>query len=282
MPSGYRLGPTVGSPATVGQYRVPRCGAGRVTRAKSVDSDSEVAAPRSRRPEHGSESARASSSWSGGGAGVQRDRPAERRDQTGPAGRQAQMNRLEDEPDSRTRRAVTRCAAAVVPAGPASSLSATTPRCEGAETMQRRKDGRSRSAVTTQAPSCHPGPARPSRPLPAHLCASIARPPTAVSRSGRARLIRSSRSRRCIREHRAARPCTSGPAHAVTRGGGRPGGPHTLQSPGSVQRDVVDISEIGVYSFATGAQAMLVDHLRAESGDEIANWCKTFWSEARG
>jgi hypothetical protein len=40
--------------------------------------------------------------------------------------------------------------------------------------------------------------------------------------------------------------------------------------------------DIGVESFATRAQAMLVDHLRAEYGDGIAYWCKTFWSDARG
>ncbi len=34
---------------------------------------------------------------------------------------------------------------------------------------------------------------------------------------------------------------------------------------------VVDISDIGVDGFATRAQAMLVDHLRAEYGDEIAD-----------
>ncbi len=44
----------------------------------------------------------------------------------------------------------------------------------------------------------------------------------------------------------------------------------------------VDISDFGVDSFATRTQAMLADHLRAEYGDEIADWCKTFWSEARG
>jgi hypothetical protein len=45
---------------------------------------------------------------------------------------------------------------------------------------------------------------------------------------------------------------------------------------------VVDICDIGIESFATLAQTMLVDHLRKHYGDMIANWCKTFWSEARG
>ncbi len=39
---------------------------------------------------------------------------------------------------------------------------------------------------------------------------------------------------------------------------------------------VVDICDIGVESFVTRAQAILVDHLRAEYGDGIAYWCKTF------
>jgi hypothetical protein len=39
---------------------------------------------------------------------------------------------------------------------------------------------------------------------------------------------------------------------------------------------------IGVESFVTQAQAMLVDHLRAEYCNGIADWCKTFWSDARG
>ncbi len=45
---------------------------------------------------------------------------------------------------------------------------------------------------------------------------------------------------------------------------------------------VVDICDIGVESFATRAQTMLVDHLRKHYGDGIANWCKTLWTEARG
>ncbi len=45
---------------------------------------------------------------------------------------------------------------------------------------------------------------------------------------------------------------------------------------------VVDICDIGIESFATRAQTMLVDHLSKHYGDAIANWCKTFWSEARG
>jgi hypothetical protein len=45
---------------------------------------------------------------------------------------------------------------------------------------------------------------------------------------------------------------------------------------------VVDICDIGVESFATRAQTLLVDHLREHYGYGIANWCKTFWTEARG
>jgi hypothetical protein len=40
----------------------------------------------------------------------------------------------------------------------------------------------------------------------------------------------------------------------------------------------VDICDIEVDSFAARAQAMLIYHLRAEYGDEIADWCKTFWN----
>jgi hypothetical protein len=40
--------------------------------------------------------------------------------------------------------------------------------------------------------------------------------------------------------------------------------------------------DIRVDTFATRAQAMLVDHLRAEYRDEIADWCKTLWINARG
>jgi hypothetical protein len=41
---------------------------------------------------------------------------------------------------------------------------------------------------------------------------------------------------------------------------------------------VVDLCEIGVESFATRAQNMLVGHLleHFRDGDEIANWCRTF------
>ncbi len=45
---------------------------------------------------------------------------------------------------------------------------------------------------------------------------------------------------------------------------------------------VVDICDIGVESFVTRAQAMLVDHLRMQYGDGIADWCKTFWRDAQG
>jgi hypothetical protein len=39
---------------------------------------------------------------------------------------------------------------------------------------------------------------------------------------------------------------------------------------------LVDICDIGVESFATRAQTILVDHLRQHYRDEIANWCLTF------
>ncbi len=44
----------------------------------------------------------------------------------------------------------------------------------------------------------------------------------------------------------------------------------------------VDLCDLCVESFATHAQTMLVDHLCEHYGDGIANWCRTFWSEARG
>jgi hypothetical protein len=43
---------------------------------------------------------------------------------------------------------------------------------------------------------------------------------------------------------------------------------------------IVDICDIGIESFASRAQTMLVDHLHKHYGDGIANWCKTFWTEA--
>ncbi len=45
---------------------------------------------------------------------------------------------------------------------------------------------------------------------------------------------------------------------------------------------VVDICDIEVESFATRAQTMLVNPLREHYGQGIANWCKTFWTEALG
>jgi hypothetical protein len=45
---------------------------------------------------------------------------------------------------------------------------------------------------------------------------------------------------------------------------------------------VVDTCDIGVESFATRAQTMLVDHLHEHFGDGIPNWCRTFLPEARG
>jgi hypothetical protein len=37
-----------------------------------------------------------------------------------------------------------------------------------------------------------------------------------------------------------------------------------------------------VIMHSLGKQWFYCDHLRAEYGDGIANWCKTFWSDARG
>jgi hypothetical protein len=45
---------------------------------------------------------------------------------------------------------------------------------------------------------------------------------------------------------------------------------------------VVNICEIGVESFATRAQHMLVDYLRSNYGDKVANWCQDFWTGDRG
>ena len=45
---------------------------------------------------------------------------------------------------------------------------------------------------------------------------------------------------------------------------------------------VVDICDIGVESFAVRAQTMLVDYLRTNYGDSVADWCRDFWTAARG
>ena len=45
---------------------------------------------------------------------------------------------------------------------------------------------------------------------------------------------------------------------------------------------VVDICEVGVDSFATRIQEMLVDNLRDKHGDKVADWCRDFWTGERG
>jgi hypothetical protein len=47
---------------------------------------------------------------------------------------------------------------------------------------------------------------------------------------------------------------------------------------------VVDICDIGVESFATRGQHMLVDYLRSNDGDYVANcqWCRGYWTGDRG
>jgi hypothetical protein len=44
----------------------------------------------------------------------------------------------------------------------------------------------------------------------------------------------------------------------------------------------VDIGEVGVDSFATRIQEMLVDYLHDRHGDKIADWCRDFWTGKRG
>jgi hypothetical protein len=44
----------------------------------------------------------------------------------------------------------------------------------------------------------------------------------------------------------------------------------------------VDIGEVGVESFATRIQEMLVDYLRDKHGDKVADWCRDFWTGERG
>ena len=45
---------------------------------------------------------------------------------------------------------------------------------------------------------------------------------------------------------------------------------------------LVGISEVGVESFATRVQELLVAYLRATYGDGPANWCRDFWTGDRG
>ncbi len=40
----------------------------------------------------------------------------------------------------------------------------------------------------------------------------------------------------------------------------------------------VDIGEVGVDSFATQIQEMLVDYLSDKHGDKVANRCRDFWT----
>ena len=44
----------------------------------------------------------------------------------------------------------------------------------------------------------------------------------------------------------------------------------------------VDIGEVGVDSFATLIQEMLVNYIRAKHGDSVADWCRDFWTGERG
>jgi hypothetical protein len=44
----------------------------------------------------------------------------------------------------------------------------------------------------------------------------------------------------------------------------------------------VDFRDVDVESFATQAQALLVDFLRAKYGDSVAAWCRDFWTGERG
>jgi hypothetical protein len=45
---------------------------------------------------------------------------------------------------------------------------------------------------------------------------------------------------------------------------------------------MVDIGDIGVESFATRVQEMLVDYLRDNYSDTCAAWFRDFWSSTRG
>jgi hypothetical protein len=44
----------------------------------------------------------------------------------------------------------------------------------------------------------------------------------------------------------------------------------------------VDIGEVGVESFATLVQRMLVEYLSSKYGDKVAVWCSNFWTGERG
>ena len=45
---------------------------------------------------------------------------------------------------------------------------------------------------------------------------------------------------------------------------------------------VVDIGKVGVETFATGVQELLVDYLRTKYGDSVANGCRDYWTGDRG
>ncbi len=44
---------------------------------------------------------------------------------------------------------------------------------------------------------------------------------------------------------------------------------------------VLDICDIGVETFATRAQHMLVEYLLSNYSDNVTNWCRDFWTGGR-
>ncbi len=63
--------------------------------------------------------------------------------------------------------------------------------------------------------------------------------------------------------------------------------PRVLSLCGCIQRQlndyydiVIDICDIGVETFAPRCQELLVN-LRRTYGDDVANWCSEFWTDAR-
>ena len=44
----------------------------------------------------------------------------------------------------------------------------------------------------------------------------------------------------------------------------------------------MDISEVGVETFATRVQELLVDYLREKYGDGVADWYRYYWTGDRG
>ena len=44
----------------------------------------------------------------------------------------------------------------------------------------------------------------------------------------------------------------------------------------------VDIGEVGVETFATLVQELVVDYLRTTYSDAVADWCRDFWTGERG